>query len=97
MATRIFEMAAVTIGGDFAGVRRVPFLAKQNLSPTGSSLPSNAFNSATNLITVQADEDVLIEIGSGTPIADATSYKLAGGEERDFWVEGGHKLALKTA
>lgn len=95
MTTRIFEMTAPTIGGSFVGVRRAPFLAVQSLTPNASTQNSAAFNAATNMITVQADEDVYIDIAAA-PNATNSGYKVSAGEERDFLVTGGHKIAVKT-
>lgn len=96
MTTRIFEMAAATIGGSFVGVRRVPFVAKQSMTPTASSETSAAFNAATNLVTIQADEDVFIAFGAD-PTATNSDFKVKAGEERDFIVGQGLKVAVKTS
>lgn len=101
MAVRIIEMEVKTVGGSFVGLMSTPFKAVQTpITPTGTSAKSAAFGSTTNVVRVEADEDVHVNIGadSGSDPAATTSHpKIKAGQFLDFVVTPGHKAAVRTA
>lgn len=99
MAVRIFEMSRMHLSGNGGGsvLPNVPWAVSQTpITPTGTAAQSAAFGSATNAVTVQADEAVHVAFGSN-PTATTSDYKIEAGGERDFWVTPGHKMSVRTA
>lgn len=87
MAIRIFEFAYPVMA-----LRPSAFLAKQSGTVTASSQPSAAFQLLTQCVTVQADEACHVAFGA-SPVATTTDFKIAAGDERDFFANGGDKIA----
>jgi len=73
-----------------------PEVTHQTVAITGSSVQSNAFNSATRLIRVHADAICSIQIGSTNPTATTTSARFVAGQTEYFLVNPGDKLAVIT-
>lgn len=93
MALRIFEFSN-TRGG--VPIRVVPFIASQNHATVdGTSRQSSAFNAASNIITVQTDTDCYLVFGPN-PTATSAGYKIAAGQDYDFAVTPGNKVAWIT-
>lgn len=80
-------------GGRWLPVGHEPSLAEQVIATTGASAASAAFNGSTKFIRVHAATIVSIKIGSGTPVADTNTKRMAAGATEYFAVEPGHKIA----
>lgn len=98
MAVRVFEMDSRFLSTPLnAQMIAMPFIAKQSFNAAVDGTARSApFNAATCVIVVQADENVSVEVGAGTPTASATDYKINAGDERVFWVSPGQVLAART-
>lgn len=98
MAVRVFEMNRERIDNDaYNNMISMPFVASQSFNAASDGTGrSAAFNTATRVIAVQADENVAVRVGSGTPTAEATDFKITAGETIPIWVTPGHVLAART-
>lgn len=98
MAVRVFEMDRERIdNGAYHNMIRMPFVASQSFNAASDGTGrSAAFNDATRVIAVQADENVSVRIGAGSPTAAATDFKITAGETVPIWVTPGHVLAART-
>lgn len=98
MAVRVFEMDRQRIdNAAYDGMIAMPFVASQSFNGAADGTGrSAAFNAATRIIIVQADEKVAIRITDGDPIASATDLQIPAGGEKAIWVTPGHKLAART-
>jgi hypothetical protein len=72
---------------------RVPEIATANLTFTGTSAASSAFNSATNVVRLIPDADCYITFGTD-PTATNTKIKMLAGQIGDFWLD---RTGLKVA
>ncbi len=90
---RIFEMGDIAPEGT---VRPSVWRAKQAVEVLPSSTQSDAFGAWTGYVTVQADADCHVEFGAD-PTATASSFKVLAGENADFQVRPGDKLAVIEA
>lgn len=98
MAVRIFEFDRKRIDNDmYSNILPLPWVAAQSFDGNaGGTARSSAFNAATRVIVVQADEKVAITVGTGTPTAAATHFQIPAGGQMPFWVEPGDVLAART-
>ena len=97
MAVRIIEMSVKQVGSSWLGLPSTPFNAVQTaITPSGTSAQSAAFGSTTNVVRVEADEDVHVDIGAD-PTATVNHPKIKAGGSFDAQVSPGHKVAVRTA
>lgn len=98
MALKIFEMhRSPPMNNGFSNLRSVPWnAAPQSVAVSGVSAQSNAFAATTRAVTLQPEEDCYVEFGTN-PTATTGSFRLTAGQDYDFWVEIGHKLAVIEA
>lgn len=90
MAIRVFEFARLPDGDKLI---RPSGLRSQSPGTVGaSSAQSAAFVSDTRYVTVQTDEACYVVFG-GNPTATTSGFKLAAGQDYDFAVEPGAKVA----
>lgn len=99
MTVRVYEMDRKLISSpSYGNVMAMPFVAEQNFLATSDGTGrSSAFGATTNMIVVQADEDIRIKIGPDMPEADSNSYRLPANTDVAIWVTPGHKIAAKLA
>ncbi len=99
MTVRIFEMDRKRISASsYGNVMAMPFVAEQKFSANSDgSARSEAFNAATNVIIVQADEDIRIKVGGDAVQATADSYRVPANTDVPIWVDPGAKIAARLA
>lgn len=78
-------------------VGKVPPLAEQTVSISGSSTASSAFNAATNMVRIHTDSICSIEFGTA-PTATTSTARLAANQTEYFTVPNGqsYKVAVIT-
>jgi hypothetical protein len=71
---------------------KLPGLATQNVSFTGTANESAAFNAETNFIRVVSDVDARVSVGED-PSATQDDVLIAAGQAEYFGVTPGHKIS----
>ena len=83
---------------DFIGAalatRNLPSLSQPVISITGSSTPSQPFNTQTIMIRIHCDAICSVKVGGRTPVATTTSMRLAANQTEYFSVQEGDALAV---
>ena len=95
MALQITEFTEQVVNnGRMFPVVVVPAVATQSMAVTAGSTTSAAFNSASRLVRITADELCRVEFGTD-PVAGATAMQLQPGAVEYFGLPAtGYKLAV---
>lgn len=97
MAVRIIEMQVKQVGSSWLGLPSTPFVAQTPITANaGGTAQSAAFGGSTNIVSVEADEDVHVNFDAN-PTATTAHPKIKAGTSREFLVTPGHKVAARTA
>lgn len=100
--TEFASLAQDTTAGGGVLLAKWPYVAKQTLSNTGGSTPSNPFNAATRFIRVHTDAICSIVIGNAgqtagvavAPTATTSDARMAANSTEYFAVSPGDKLSV---
>lgn len=95
MALNIFQMSAAAMTGR-KPVRRVPFLAAQSLTPSGTSAQSAAFTGEFVTLQNTGTGNVYVVFGANPTAITGTSFAIGEGMTEDFEVNVGDKVAVIT-
>ena len=95
MALNIFQMSAAAMTGR-KPVRRVPFLASQSLTPSGTSAQSSAFTGEFVTLQNTGTGNVYVVFGVNPTAITGTSFAIGEGMSEDFEVNRGDKVAVIT-
>lgn len=94
--TEFESTAKAVIGSSMSLIAPLPGItAGQNVSTSGTSAQSSAFNDRTTYIRVQTDAAVAIRVAAN-PTAVTTDTRMAAGAVEYFAVGPGQKLAAIT-
>lgn len=74
-----------------------PALAYQQLSISGSSVQSAAFNAGTRIVRLHADAPCRVAFGTNPTASVGASLRLNAGATEYFNVQPGHKVAVITS
>ena len=84
-------------GGAVPQIAREPAVTTQQVTASGTSAQSSAFNASTNYVRLIADVAVYIAFGSDPTAVDASDLYLPAGTAEYFGITPGHKVAVITA
>lgn len=90
-----FADAPVLKNGQAFGIGTLAPVAEQNITFTGTSAASAAFNAKTKFIRVHPDAICSIKCGPA-PVAEATNLRMVAGQTEYFAVVPGDKIAAIT-